>query len=159
MNKESNVNKENNVASNNGPINHSTTYPIPVHHNKMCYYRRYIFSTCGHSIWGHVVALCPSKSSANTTPAAQTFSSPTAQTCPDHKSHPFQTIKIDSLCAPCAKERERLMSSLQLDSPLIDTGSWNWKPEGEKTPTAHAVAVMRQVMKEAKLLERGRIEG
>lgn len=161
------MNKEHHVTSNNGPITHSTTYPLLDHQSDsnriMCYYRLFIFTTCGHPIWGQLVASCSSNPSPEIPAIVLNSSSSTStvQTCQGHKSHPLHTIKIDSLCATCTKERERLMSALQLDSPLIDTESWNWEPAGEKspkTPTAQAITVMRQEMKEAKLLERGRIE-
>lgn len=155
------TNKDCNVTGNNRPITHSITYSLFDDHTYssriMCYYRLFIFTTCGHPIWGPLVASCPSRSSPETTPTALTFSSSTSTTeaCPGHKSHPLHTRKIDSLCARCTKERERLMSALQLDSPLIETGDWNWEP---RTPNAQAITIMRQKMKEAKLLERGRIE-
>lgn len=167
-NKDFTMNKDRNVTGNNGPITHSITYWLLDDHayssRIMCYYRLFIFTTCGHPIWGQLVTSCPSnKSSSETSPTALTFSSSasTTEACSGHRSHPLHTRKIDSLCASCAKERQRLMSALQLDSPLMETGDWNWEPAGEnspKTPTAQAITIMRQKMKEAKLLERGRIE-
>lgn len=159
------TNKDCNVSGNNRHITHSTTSLLLGDHvyssRKMCYYRLFIFATCGHRIWGPLVASCPSKSSSDATPTAQTFSSSTSTTepCPGHKSHPLHTRKIESLCAPCAKERERLMSSL--DSPLIEIEDLNWEllvEEPPKTSSAQAVTLLREKMKEAKLLERGRIE-
>lgn len=160
------ANKDCNVTGNNGPITHSITSLLLDDHAYssciMCYYRLFIFATCGHRIWGPLVASCPSKTPSNTTPTALTFSAsnPTTEACPGHKSHPLHTRRIDSLCARCAKERERLMSGL--DSPLIEIGDWSWEPVEQKAPktsSAQTITLLREKMKEAKLLERGRIEG
>ena len=86
--------------------------------NKMCYHKLYIFTTCGHSIYSSVPLLtCRHASIA-----------PTSLYSIECKmqAHPFQSLKIESLCFTCQRRRSVLLEQLE-NQQLIRFDDWQWK--------------------------------
>ncbi|KAI9876802.1 MAG: hypothetical protein M1830_005676 [Pleopsidium flavum] len=91
----------------------------------MCYRKKAIFTTCGHSLWGRRVGtLC----SANTTPSPSQSQPPWQRQPCKNRSHPFQTLRIDTLCPHCSAERARLLEALESEQEeRVSGGAWGWK--------------------------------
>ena len=66
----------------------------------MCYYRRFLYTVCGHAALGSKVALCSQASK-------------TQKPCPDFECHPLHSLVLHDLCLRCRRERARLVSALE----------------------------------------------
>ena len=87
-------------------------------YSKMCYHKLYIFTTCGHSTYStHPLRLCRHASIAPTS----TYS----QNCRLH-AHPFQSLRIEALCASCQAARDSLLTVLESRS-IVRFDEWKWK--------------------------------
>lgn len=113
----------------------------------MCYHKKAIFTTCGHSSWGPLVGSPCSDTNSSQSPSRW-------QTC-KKRSHPFRTLRIDTLCPHCNAERERLLAALETEQvERKSAGAWPWK---ELVPRLPTVNLMRHEMKERHFIRRARI--
>ncbi|KAK4995438.1 hypothetical protein LTR66_004737 [Elasticomyces elasticus] len=84
----------------------------------MCYHRLYIYDTCGHSFFSNIpLSVCRH---ASISPFAS-FS----KTC-DIRAHPFQSVKLEKLCAQCQRQRDMLLTAVEQDQ-IVRFEEWRWK--------------------------------
>ncbi len=134
-------------------LNHSLETQIQQTTARMCYHKRYLFTTCGHSLLGpSIIAPCP----ASHSPFTPTFEPPQAPRPRPHcsaQSHPYQTLRIDRLCPCCDAERERLLA---LEEKRRDAGAWAWGGGGTGTEKSVGVgvSVLRARLRESVVVAR-----
>jgi len=77
----------------------------------------------------------PIKSSSNTTTnakhsAAKPIGPRPARTwipCTEVHTHPYQTLKLDTTCAPCTRSRAALLARVESRNPRVRFEDWRWK--------------------------------
>lgn len=103
----------------------------------MCYHKLYIFTTCGHSTY------CP-KPLLTCRHASIGPLSTYSEEC-ELRAHPFQSLKIESLCSTCQRDRNTLLGRLESDQ-IVRFDEWRWKVSysaaaaGLKTPSSAVFA-------------------
>lgn len=84
----------------------------------MCYHKLYIFATCGHSFYRPTPLLtCRHASIAPT--------SSYSKAC-EMAAHPFHSLKIESLCSRCERQRSTLLENLE-SRQVVRFNEWQWK--------------------------------
>lgn len=110
----------------------------------MCYHKLYIFTTCGHFLYGATpLQMCRHASIAPT--------SSYSGTC-KLQSHPFHTLKIESLCEQCQIQRQVRLEVLE-GRQIIRFEDWQWKvsytvPEEGLTEPGERLASKKDVERE-----------
>lgn len=85
---------------------------------EMCYHKLYIFTTCGHSCYGPI----PLQPCRHATIAPMSSSSESCKI----QTHPYQSLKIESLCGTCQRQRSILLERLE-GQEVIRFEEWQWK--------------------------------
>ena len=84
----------------------------------MCCHRLYIYAVCGHSALSEKPLIeCRHAAIA----PGQYFS----QIC-EHIAHPYQSWRIESLCPPCQRQRDTLISNIEA-AQVVKFDEWKWK--------------------------------
>lgn len=117
----------------------------------MCYHRLFIHTTCGHPIWGPLLRACSLLGPSTPTPSVPHPSSQSDFTCPNRQYHPYQTIKLDSLCKACQREQERSFRLLEMEKR--ENGDWDFAVGEERA------GWRRLADREAGLKVKGLLEG
>lgn len=142
------------LVSTNGSIDLLQSFFIsPSNPTRMCYFKHFIYSGCGHSRWGDRVAFCSEQSVPDRDMSKNHLLNTTC--CLQHFHHPLHTLRFDRLCLACDRERVQRLRNLQAAQEANWNAAWNWTPE---TPSKwKGIGDLRMALKEKALIERGRI--
>ncbi|KAM0718791.1 hypothetical protein Q7P37_005862 [Cladosporium fusiforme] len=84
----------------------------------MCCHRLYVYTVCGHAVLGDKPLIECQHASIE---PDEHYS-----TACEMIAHPYQSWKIESLCVPCQRQREALMSRIEA-TQTVKFDEWKWK--------------------------------